>query len=293
MVKFLTALISGIDIGALDGLVALGILILYKATGLFNFAQGAFLTLAAYFAIWSANSAHLPLAAAYLFAIVAMFGIGAVLERVAVAPLRGKDPMMAVIATFGASYVISTAYEHWQGPHPQYLASLFKSGAHVSIGRVVISVQQILIVAVCAVVMVVTLWVFHRTALGRQVRALAADREVARLYGIRVGRLSLLAWGVSAGLAGLAAVLIGPLGAVDPTIGAPIMLNAFAAATLGGFGSIGGAILGALIIGIAQQVGGAYLLSSAYGAVWPYVIMILAVAIRPQGILARGAGERL
>jgi branched-chain amino acid transport system permease protein len=292
MVKFLNALVSGVDVGAVVALVALGILILYKATGMFNFAQGALLTLGAYFAVWAADDVKMPIGIASLFAIAAMFVVGATLERVAVAPLRGKNIMMVVMATFGASYVISTAYEIWQGPNPKYLPSWFRGDANVHVGPVVVSDQEILIAVVCAVVILATLWVFERTSLGRQVRALAADREVARLYGVNVSRLSVVAWGLSAALAGLAAVLIGPLGSVDPTLGAPLMLTAFAAATLGGFGNIAGAMVGALLLGIAQQVGGAYL-NSAYGAFWPYVIMIVALAIRPQGLLARGAGQRL
>ena len=292
MTKFLIAFVSGLDVGAVIALVALGVLVLFKATGMLNFAQGNLLTLGAYFAVWGANVQHLPLGVAYILAIVGMFFVGVVLERIAVAPLRNKNGMLVVMITFGASYVIATIYEIWFPPTPQFLPALFQGGSVVRLGPLIVTDQQILIVVVCAIVVGAAIWIFQRTNVGRQVRALAADREVARLYGVKVTRLSIMAWGVSAALAGLAAVLVAPLGAVDPTLGAPFMLSAFAACALGGFGSITGAIVGSMVIGIAQQVGGAYFLS-AYGAVWPFAILIVAIAIRPQGILSRGAGARL
>jgi branched-chain amino acid transport system permease protein len=292
MQKFLNAFVSGVDVGAVIALVALGFLILYKATNMFNFAQGALLTLGAYVAVWSANDAKLPLIVAYLTAIVAMFLVGVMLERVSVAGLRNKNVMLGVMATFGASYVISTVYEIWQGPNPKYLASIFPATLNFHVGPVVITPQEILVAAVCGVIIFITILVFQRTAVGREVRAVAADREVAQLYGVNVRRLSLLAWGTSAALAGVAAVLISPLGAVDPSLGAPLMLSAFAAATLGGFGNIGGAMVGALFLGLAQQLAGAYV-NSAYAGIWPFVIMIIAIAVRPQGLLARATGQRL
>lgn len=292
MSDFLNNLVSGVVVGAVDALVALAILLLYKATGMFNFAQGSMMTLGAYFAIWAANQQHWPLGVSYLFAVVALLIVGVILERVAVAPLRGKRVMAVVIVTFGAAYVIQTVYEVWQGTNAQYLASPFGQ-RNVRFAGIVVSDQDLLIVAVCALVIGAMLWVFGRTPFGRSVRALAGDRETARLYGVSVGKLSALTWGLSAGLTGLAAILIAPVGAVDPTFGQTIMLNAFAAATLGGFGSVGGAMAGGLLIGIAQQVGGAYTLGSAYGQAWPYLIMIVAIALRPQGLFAGGAGERL
>jgi branched-chain amino acid transport system permease protein len=290
--KFLIVFVSGIDVGAVISLVALGVLVLFKATGMLNFAQGNLLTLGAYIAVWGANIEHLPLGVAYALAIVGLFAIGVVLERVAVAPLRNKSSMLVVMVTFGASYVIATVYELWFPPNPQFLPAPFQGSSSIKLGPLYVTDQEILIVVVCAVVIALAVWIFQRTGIGRQVRALAADREVARLYGIKVTRLSLASWGVSAALAGIAAVLIGPLGAVDPSLGSPFMLSAFAACALGGFGSISGAVAGSMVIGIAQQVGGAYFLSS-YGAIWPFAILILAIAIRPQGILSRGVGARL
>jgi branched-chain amino acid transport system permease protein len=290
--KFLIVFVSGIDVGAVTALVALGVLVLYKATGMLNFAQGNLLTLGAYIAIWGATIEHLPLGVAYALAIVGLFVVGVVLERVAVAPLRNKSSMLVVMVTFGASYVIATLYELWFAPNPVFLPAPFQGSSAIKLGPLIITDQEILIVVVCAIVIALAIWIFQRTGVGRQVRALAADREVARLYGVKVTRLSLISWGVSAALAGVAAVLIGPLGAVDPSLGSPFMLSAFAACALGGFGSIYGAIAGSMVIGITQQVGGAYFLS-AYGQMWPFVILILAIAIRPQGILSRGAGARL
>ena len=167
-----------------------------------------------------------------------------------------------------------------------------------------ISAQRVVIMVVTAVVVLGIMGLFSRTSFGRQVRAIAADRETARLYGVKASRLSMLSFGISAALAGLAGILIGPLGSFDLSLGFSYMLLGFAAAVLGGFGSIGGTVLGAIMIGLTEelfggqmvpllvdQLGGNGTEAARYRAVLPYVLMLVVIAVRPQGLFGRASSR--
>jgi branched-chain amino acid transport system permease protein len=139
-------------------------------------------------------------------------------------------------------------------------------------------------VVVCALAVVLLLYVFQRTPFGRQVRALAADPEMARLTGIRTRTVAMGAFALSSMLAALAGILVAPLGAVDLNFGFGLMVTAFAAAVLGGFGSLGGVVIGALVIGLIQQLVGGYLLPD-YAATFPAIVLFVVIAIRPEGLV--------
>lgn len=291
MANFVSLLASGIAYGCVLALVSLGFLLLYKATGVVNFAHGDLMTTGAYFAIWGVSELRIGTAGSYALALALMFLVGVALERVAYAPLRTRPMTVVVVATLGAAIVIEGLLSLWQGASPRDLASPVGSRTwHVA--GAAIAGQRVLIAVVTLVAVTGMLLLFHRTPFGRQVRALAADRETTQLQGVRVRRLSVLAFGLSAVLAGLAGILIAPLGAVNLTLGFNVMLTAFAAAILGGFGSLGGVVVGSLLMGIAQQVLGGYVLTS-YSQVWPFLFMLLAIAVRPQGLFTRTSHGRL
>jgi branched-chain amino acid transport system permease protein len=291
--KFLSLTAAGVSQGAVVALAALGFLLVYKATGVVNFAQGDLITLGAYLAIWLDRDVEAPIMVAYAGALAMMFAIGVVLERVAYAPLRGRSIHVVVIATLGAAIVIRTVLSLWLGATPVALdtplrGKLWKvSGAAISYQRIAIVVVTLLVVALLG-------WLFNRTAFGRQVRALASDREAARMQGVRSARLSMVAFGLSAALAGLAGVLIGPAtSSFDLTLGFSVMLGGFAAAIIGGFGSLTGVVVGGFLIGLVEQLVGGYVLRDYRGA-FPFVLMIVVIALRPQGLLpGRTAHERL
>jgi branched-chain amino acid transport system permease protein len=291
MSEFIALLASGIAFGAIMALVATGFLVLYKATGVVNFAHGSLVSLGAYFAVWAITSLGVPTVLGYVVALALMFLVGVVLERLAYAPLRGRSHLVIVIATLAASVVIEAAISLWQGSTPELLKTPV-GGATWHVAGADIAGQRILIVIVAAAAIAVLLLVFHRTAFGRQVRALAADPETAQLLGVRVRRVSVLAFGISSLLAGLAGILIAPLTAVDLTFGFNLMLTAFAAATLGGFGSLGGVIVGGLVIGLVQQLLGGYVFQN-YADTLPFIFMFLIIAIRPHGLFATLGGTRL
>jgi branched-chain amino acid transport system permease protein len=291
MAYFIALLASGIALGAVVALVALGFLVLYKATGVINFAHGDLMTLGAYLSVWTIVDLKMPTLLGYLAVLVLMFLAGLVLERLAYAPLRDRPVVVVVISTLGAATVIRGLIALWQGSTPRKVSPPLGNGVWHVFGAAIVN-QRLIIVGVTAAVVIGLLVLFLRTSFGRQVRALAADRETARLQGVRVRRMSMVAFGMSSALAGLAGILIAPLVAVDLNLGFGVMLTAFAAAILGGFGSIGGVVVGAIIIGLVQQVLGGYVFTS-YSEVLPYALILIVLAVRPAGLFAGTAGARL
>ena len=288
---FVTLLISGISVGAIIAVVALGFLILFKATGVVNFAHGDLMTLAAYLAVWAGTSLSLPVLPAYGVALVGVAIAGLVLERLVFAPLRGKSLNVMLVATLGAALVIQAALALWQGSDPKALAGPVGTGV-VRIAGASVAWQRVLVIVTGAAAIVVSILVFERTQFGRQVRALAADREAAMLQGIRVRRVGMIAFIASAVFAGIGGLLITPLTSVTLTFGFNIMLSAFAAAILGGFGNLAGTAAAAVGLGLVQQLVGGYVLTE-YSVVLPYVVILLAVVLRPQGLLGMTRQSRV
>ncbi|MDI2127315.1 branched-chain amino acid ABC transporter permease [Yinghuangia seranimata] len=289
MATFLALLAGALAYAAVLTLAALGFLLLYKATGVVNFAHGDLLTLGGFLAWWAIDDLGLPVVPGSLLAIVLLAGVGVVLERVAYAPLRKRPQMTVVVATLAAALVIRASIGIWQGSEPRRLPSPVGDGAwHVA--GAAIAWQRVLIVGVTAVVVALLMYVFRYTSFGRQVRALAADPDAARLCGVRVRRVSMIAWALSGALAALAGILVAPLTVLDLNFGFAIMLGGMAAAVAGGFGSLRGAVVGCLGVGLIQQLVGGYWLRDYAGAL-PYAALFLVIVIRPQGIVATPASR--
>ncbi len=291
MERFVTLFVTGLAQGAVIAIVALGFLLIYKATGVVNFAQGDLVTLGTYIAIWASADMELPLLVSYAVAIAALFVVGVLIERFAYAPIRNRSIHVVVISTLGAALVIRAVIVLWRGTSPTRLKGPLGYEI-VELFGARIPRQNLLIIAATAVCVVAMSLLFSHTQFGRQVRALATDRMAAQLQGIPVARMSMLTFGLSAALSALAGVLIAPTRAVSIDFGFGPMLYAFAAAILGGMGSIGGVVVGAVAIGLVQQLGGGYL-SPDYAEIYPFVLMLAVIALRPQGLFGSEAGARL
>lgn len=276
---------AGVSEGSITALAALGFLITYKATGVISFAQGALVTLGAYVAVWGSREHGWPLLLSCVLAIAAVFLVGVASERIAYRPLRNRPMHVVVLATFGFSEIVVALIGLWQGTTPKGLSPVI-TGSFTMFGAV-IPYQRALILVVTLLTVAALVLAFGRTSFGRQVRAVAADRETAQLYGVRVVRLSIVSFGISGALAALAGVLIAPTGAVDLNFGLPIMLGGFYAAILGGLGSLGGVVVGGFIIGFTQYVVGSYWWRD-YQGVLPFVLLIAVIALRPTGLFTKG-----
>lgn len=282
MEKFIALLFSGVTEGAVIALAAVGLLVLFKATGVINFAHGDLITLGAYFGVWLMTDHGWAYVPGVIVALLLMFLVGAAFERITVAPLRGRSVHVIVIATLGLAVAMRSLIAIWKGADPQRLTSPMQS-SNTEIFGANINHHRFLIVAVAGVVLTVIIWIFANTRFGRQVRALAADREMARLSGIRAPLLSMAAFGISAVLAGLAGILIAPLSVAELTLGFGVMLNSFSAMIIGGFGSLRGVAIAAMMIGLLERLVGGYVLTD-YSEALPFAFMIFAIAYKPEGL---------
>lgn len=288
---FIAVLFSGIAFAGVLSLVALGFVVLYRATRIVNFAHGDLMTAGGYVAFFFISGVGLPVFVAYGATIVLLFIAGVVMERLAYAPLRKSTDIAVVLATLGIAIAIRAALGIWQGTTPKSLVSPFGS-AVINVGGANISEQRLMIIVVALIVIVALVLLFQGTQFGRQMRALATDREMAMLVGVRVNGMATLAFGLSSALAGLAGVLIAPLVAVDLNLGFGIMLLAFAAAVLGGFGSLAGIIVASLVVGLTQQVVGNYVFQN-YADVLPFAMMLIVIVFRPKGLFTGLSGSRV
>jgi len=282
--SFFQTLVSGLSFGAVYALVALGFSLVYRTMGLVNFAHGAVLMIGAYVASTFYLSARLPFAVAVPAAMAATFAVGLVIERV-LRPLENKDFDLMLIGTIGAGTVLeAVAIVIWTSsgrgvPSPVRTAPL-------DIGGVRIGTYNLLVIGVVAVAMAALSLFLQRTKRGAAMQAVAMDHEAATAVGIHVGRSNALAFGLGAGLAALAGSLAAPLLYVSPVMGDSLGIQGFAAAILGGFGSIPGAIVGGLGIGVI----GSFAAQSfqGYSDLVTFVVFTVLVMIRPTGIF----GER-
>lgn len=291
MSRFVLLTVSGLADGAVYALIALGFVLIYKATGVINFAQGDLVTLGAYVTLWAYEDLRLTLATAALVGIAALAVTGVALERVAAAPLRGRSVHVVVIATLGAALMIRSLVIRWQGTSPRRLPG-FYGFRTVELFGARIPMQNLLILAGTGVSLALVALLVQKTPFGRQVRALATDRTTAQLMGIRVGWLSMASFSLAAALAAVGAVLVAPTQQLTPTFGFGPMLFAFAAAIIGGFGRIGGIALAAVLLGVLQQWATGYL-DPSYREVYPFVLMLAILAVRPKGLLPEGVGQRV
>lgn len=239
MERFVALLFSGVTDGAIIALAAIGLLVLYKATGIINFAHGDLITLGAFVTVWLVTDHGWPYLPGILVMLVLMSLAGVAMERVAVAPLRGRSVHVVVIATLGLALAIRTVIANWQGNDPKRLESPVQ-GSATSLFGASINHHRFLIVIVSSGCLIAALWFFARTRFGRQLRALASDRDMARMSGIRASALSMGSFAAAAGLAGLCGALLAPLSSAELSLGFAVMLNAFAAMIIGGFGSVPG-----------------------------------------------------
>ena len=287
MAELLQFVFSGLTVGAIYALVALGFTLIYKASDIINFAQGEFVMLGGMTTVFVAH-AGVPLPLAALIAIIATTVIGLALHRFAIEPARGAT---SVMITIGASIFLRGTAQIVFDRRFHSLPPLL-SADPIQFGGAAI-LPQSLVVLTTATVIVVVLWLFiERTILGKAVIATAANRLAARLVGIDTGRIVAISFAVSAAMGAIAGVLITPITLTSYDMGTLLALKGFAAAMLGGIGSAPGAVVGGLLIGMFEALAAGYLSSNYKDAVAFLIILIVLVAI-PQGLFGRAKIERV
>ncbi len=279
----LQLLISGISQGCVYGLIALGFVLIYKATEMVNFAQGDVMMLGAYVAITLISLWEVPYFWAVPATIVLMAAVGVLLERVLLRPMIGEPHFAVLMLTIGLGFVLRALAGAIWGNEPRALPAPYV-GEVLRLGDVVIGYENLAIVMGTALLCLL-MWLFFRfTRVGIAMQAASQNQLAAFYVGIPVKRMFSLVWALSAGIAAVAGLLTAPVSLVDPLIGF-VGIKAFAAAIVGGFGSMPGAIIGGLLVGIVEQFAGLYL-PPGFSDMSAYVLLLAMLIIRPQGLFA-------
>jgi branched-chain amino acid transport system permease protein len=283
MTTVLQLTIAGLALGCIYALVASGFTVIYRATGVANFAQGSLVTFGAYVGFALLVSWNWPPLVAVLGVVVAGAGAGLFLYFTAFRPFIGADQLTILVGTFAVAWIITGLIGVIAGPKDMAVPSLVGDGA-IHLGRVDISNQDLLVVAVTAVIVIAQYWTFQRTTLGAQFRALASDPVAAELVGIRRKRISAMIFAIGASEAAIAGVLLAPLLGVRLALGFQILLVALVASVIGGFSSQTGALIGGIVLGVVETVG-AYYLPSGWAPALPTMVMLLVLITRPEGLI--------
>jgi branched-chain amino acid transport system permease protein len=290
MAELLQFVFSGLTVGAIYALVALGFTLIYNASDIINFAQGEFVMLGGMTTVFMAL-AGVPLPLAALIAIVVTTGVGLALHRLAIEPARGASPVALIMITIGASVFLRGVAQIVFDKRFHSLPALFGADP-IQFGGAAILPQSLVVLA-GATVIVVLLWLFvERTLLGKAVIATAANRLAARLIGVDTRRIVDFSFAVSAAIGAIAGILITPITLTSYDVGTLLALKGFAAAMLGGIGSPLGAVVGGLLIGMIEALSAGYLSSSYKDAVAFLIILVVLVAM-PQGLFGRIKVERV
>lgn len=281
---FLSLLIPGLVLGSIYGLIALGYSLIYKASGLMSFIQGDVMTLGAYLGLTFYGVFKLPFAVSLILTMAVAFLLGIIVEKGVIRKLMEKNVMAIyiVLATIAISYIIQNGSQLVWGTIALNFPSIFNV---LSVKVIGINVQpEALLCVIVSVVLMLILHIFMtKTKLGTAMRASTMDAKAAEAVGIDVSMSTGISWGLSAGLAAVGGMLIGPLYGVYSTLGATIGRKGFSAAVIGGYGNMYGAMIGGVILGLAETFATG-LISSTYKNLIAYVLLIVFLFLKPTGI---------
>jgi len=283
LVDLLQLLAAGVSLGCVYALVALGFVLIYKATETVNFAQGDLMMLGAFFALTASVIMGWPYWATIVFAVAVMAVVGMVLERIVLRPVLGQPAFTVVMITIGVGYVVRgivTMVPGW-GTETHQIPTPFVDDVWRLAG-VVLPVQQLMVIAMTAALCAGLYFFFRFSTVGIAMQATSQNQLAAYYMGIPVRRVNMMIWGISAGVAAFAGILLAPATFVHSNMGF-IGLKAFPAAVVGGFGSVPGAIVGGLIIGVVEALAGFYL-PEGFKDVAAYVVVLVVLIVRPSGI---------
>ena len=284
MTAFLQQLVNGLSLGSIYALIALGYTMVYGIIKLINFAHGDIYMLGAYCAFLITTYCGLGFIPALLISMIFCGVVGVLIERIAYKPLRHATRITALITAIGVSYVLEYATQYIMGSEVRTYPKLLTS-ASFHLGPVTITMQQVYIFVITVILMVVLQFIVQKTKMGRAMRAVSVDEDAARLMGIDVDKTISFTFLLGSALAGVAGVLVGIYyNSINPLMGMTPGLKAF--------GSIPGAMIGGLFIGIAETMVTAYG-SSLYKDAIVYIILILILILKPAGLLGKNVRENV
>ena len=283
MAVFLQSMLSGILIGGVYALIGIGLTIIFGVMRVINFAHGDLLMIGMYMTYFLFTLLHIDPFVSIVVTIPLMFLFGAFLQKVFINRVLGALPQNQILLTIGMGLVMSNAVMLAFTSDYKILSTKYSSSSFNILG-ISISSPLLISFAITIIITVALYWFLYRTDTGQAIRATAQDRGAAQLMGINVKRMSIIAFGLGAALAGTAGALISPTYYIFPQVGSVFTLKAFVITVLGGMGSIVGATLGGVLIGIAESVGGVYF-GSGWKDVIVFMVFLLVLLFKPSGLL--------
>jgi branched-chain amino acid transport system permease protein len=275
-------IVYGIATGCLYALIAVGFVLIWNTASVVNFAQGEFAMLAMFFAFTLHLTLGVPLWLALAGAVAGTAAVGYFTERTVIHPVIGRNPMTVIMVTIGLQILFSNGARFIWGTHPLHFPTLFGEKPLQVLGLLVAPQSAAIVLATAALALLLH-QMSQRTWFGKALRAIAQDRETAALMGIRVTQTTALGFALSAGVAGVAGVLMAPVFFISADVGLPLLVKSFIAAVIGGFGSYPGALVGGVLIGVLDNLAGFYI-STEYRDLVSFGVLIMALLFRPEGL---------
>ena len=289
--SFISYLFNGLSLGSVYAIIALGYTMVYGIAKMLNFAHGDVIMIGAYISLLSMTNAGIPAFPALIISIVACTVLGIVIERIAYKPLRNASSSLAVLITaIGVSYLLQNIALLLFGANAQTFPSVIKwEGLSLAGGKLNLSGETIITILVCIVIMVLLMLFVQKTKPGQAMRAVSEDRGAALLMGINVNGTIALTFAIGSGLAAIAGVL---LCSAYPSLTPMPGIKAFVAAVFGGIGSIPGAFIGGILLGIIEIFGKAYISSQMADAI-VFAVLIIVLLVKPTGLLGKKIQEKV
>ena len=292
MTHFVQTFISGLSLGSIYALIALGYTMVYGIAKMLNFAHGDIIMVGAYAVIVAVFSLGMPAFAAILLSVVLCAALGMLIERLAYKPLRQAPPLTVLITAIGVSYLLQNVSLLIFGSEQKAFPTLFKIPT-ITIGKVMIDGITLVTLIVTAVIMVALTLFINKTKIGKAMRAVSEDKEAAGLMGISTNRTITLTFAIGSALAAVASIFYGATYIyVKPTTGAMPGIKAFTAAVFGGIGSIPGAMLGGILLGMIEQFSKAYI-STLWADAIVFAVLVLVLVVKPTGLLGKQMNEKV
>ena len=284
-------ILTGITIGTIYGMVALGFNIIYNATGIINFAQGEFVMLGGMFMVWFTTMLKIPMYIGFPLSVIAVTVVGGLFERLAIYPLKRPPVLILIMITIAGSIILKGGAMLTWGKETYTLSHFSGEEPFFLLGATILPQTLWIIGILCVVVLVLGLF-FNFTMLGKAMRACSVNPIAASLVGISVKKMVLLSFALSSALGAIAGIIITPIALVDYDRGAILALKGFAAAVLGGLGNGVGAVVAGLLIGIMESLG-AGLISSGYKDAIALLVLLLVLFVKPSGIFGVSEASKL
>jgi len=282
---------SGITIGSIYAMIALGFLIIYSSTGIINFAQGEFVMLGGMIAVTCHHTLHFPLILTFIVTVLAVTAIGALFEYTCIHPLKNPSVLRLIMITIAVSILMRGLAMFIWGKEEHGIPP-FSGDKPISILGASVTPQVFWIIGIILTVLVILFLISKYTLLGKAMRAVAANRTSAHLVGINVRKIVLLSFAVSAGLGGIAGVVLTPMTLMSFERGTPLAIKGFCATVVGGLGNPAGAVIAGLLLGLIESyVTG--LVSSHYKDVIALFILLIVLFVKPSGLFSKSEEAKL